>query len=211
MSDSNDKGGKVIQVDFAARRAQAKPPAADMHANRPSSSPESITTEFRKPGKPLDGSDETKLEAFTRLVDRGLVLLTLDGRRHDVRLPVQFRDQAQVALSFSHRFGIGDFTYRADGVRATLSFAKRPFYCEIPWEAVYMLRSDVADELIVWPDSLPPEVSERLPPQIQPQKKKPVLAAVPDPDDDPDAQDEADENDAHDENDEHDNKDRDDR
>jgi hypothetical protein len=182
----NDDGdnGNVIRVDFGAR-ARTKTDAP------PTVTGDAITKDIKHPRM----EPHSKLDGFRRLIDRGLVLVTFDTRHPAARVPPAFRGQPQLALSFSLRFGVDDFAYDDDGVRGTLSFQRKPFFCEIPWDSVYMLRSDVADELLVWPECLPPEVADQLPPQLQPDtpKKRPTLAAVPAPkDDDADHQDDHD-------------------
>jgi hypothetical protein len=171
-SDDKDAEANVIRVDFGARSR-----------TKPGTPRDQITKEIKLPTPAGPPGQESKLDCFRRLIDRGLVLLTFDTRHPEARVPPAFRGQPQLALSFSLRFGVDDFAYDHDGVRGTLSFQRRPFFCEIPWDSVYMMRSEVADELLVWPEGLPPEVADQLPPQLKPEapRRRPVLAAVPPP------------------------------
>jgi hypothetical protein len=113
------------------------------------------------------------------------------------RLIARFHNTLELSLNFSHRFGIPDFNYDVDGVRASLSFQGHPMLCDVPWSAVYGMRSEVSREVQAWPADLPPELAERLPPQLQrpnkpggksedkttPERRLRVVAPAPEPDD----------------------------
>jgi hypothetical protein len=78
-------------------------------------------------------------------------------------VPAQFRDEAQLNLDFSEKFGLADFVYDERGVRASLSFQRQPFFCDVPWSGVYMLFSHVDNERLTWARSLPTEILDQLP------------------------------------------------
>jgi hypothetical protein len=143
LSDEDKPGGEVVRVDFGAKRPV------------PSSKPATISS---APGR----HDEEKLAVFTRMIDRGLVMVTLDGRAPGVMVPEHLADEPQLALNFSHRFGIDDFAYDERGVRASLSFSGRDVFCDVPWTAVWMMRSQVDGELAISPESVPPEIQAAL-------------------------------------------------
>ena len=103
------------------------------------------------------GNDE-KLEVFTEMLDRGTVLVTLDARREDVGVPPHFASEMRLNLNFCHLFGISDFEYDEMGVRASLSFGGVDTYCDVPWTAVYMMRSHVENDVTLFPGSIPPEM-----------------------------------------------------
>lgn len=90
-------------------------------------------------------------------------MVTLDARRAGVSVPRQFTDEPQLNLDFSERFGIADFRYDERGVRASLSFNRQPFLCDVPWSAVYAVFSHVDNERLTWPRSLPQDILEQLP------------------------------------------------
>jgi stringent starvation protein B len=156
----------VVRIDFAARRqrrehqqqqqqrladaARLRPPAADLGADRPE-----------------------KLRMFARLIEQGMTMVTLDARQPGVRVPSNLSQELMLNLNFSLRFGIDDFAYDDDGVRASLTFQKMPFFCEIPWAAVYQMTSTVNADRMVWPDSLPAELADRVPPQVRPSTPRP--------------------------------------
>lgn len=112
----------------------------------------------QEPREPPSEENLEKLEIFTELVDRGTVMVTLDARRDDVVVPSRFSDELRLNLNFCHMFRIPDFEYDEWGVRASLSFSGVDHYCDIPWEAVYMMRSHVENEVMLFPTAVPPEM-----------------------------------------------------
>lgn len=131
--DAPPKEAKVVRVDFRARV-----PAADPHASE-------------------------KFAVFSRFAEKGKVMVTLDARRPGVSVPTRFAEDPQLNLDFSVRFGLADFAFDARGVRASLSFQRQPFFCDLPWSAVYALYSHVDNERLTWARSLPREILDQLP------------------------------------------------
>ncbi len=109
---------------------------------------------------PEDDRGEEKLFAFEKLVEVGMVMVTLDTRRKGVQVPARFRNDLQLHLNFSHRFGIDDFLYDEHGVQASLSFHGQAFRCVVPWTAVYMMRSHVDQAVAIFPEDLPDEMQD---------------------------------------------------
>lgn len=138
-TDDDDKGGKVVRLDFRKAREEREQRAA-----------------------PEDPWAAQKLQAFERLIDEGMVLVSLDSRRPGVSVPPHHRGDPQLGLNFSLRFYVDDFAYDDQGVRASLSFQGAPFFCDIPWSAVFMLRSHVTDEVFLFPASVPTELEGML-------------------------------------------------
>ena len=139
MSETDDPGelpDNLVRVQFGQgkKRAQPEPPP---------------------PGE--------KLETFQRLIERGMVMVTLDSRRTGVRVPAKFAGDMQLALNFSLRFGVADFMYDTRGVRATLTFGGQPTFCDVPWTSVYAMRSHVDNQALLWPEDLPSELLEMIP------------------------------------------------
>lgn len=150
--DTDDKKTKagagadnVVRLDF--KRASKPQPAA--------------------PGEPQlvagrGGADE-KLRDFTEMIERGMVMVTLDARRFGVRVPPRFAGELELRLNFSLRFQVADFRYDGRGVRASLSFQGTAFFCDVPWTAIYQLRSHVDNQVRLWPDDMPDELIAMIP------------------------------------------------
>ena len=164
--DDNAPADNVVRVDFgAARRPKAKPAAQHVKAPPPSATD-------------LSAERPEKLRMFARLIEKGMVMVTVDTRVAEVRVPTRFAGELQLNLNFSHRFGLEDFDYDDVGVRASLSFGGSPFFCELPWVAVYGLTSHVDGERLLWPDSFPKELVSLLPAQAR-HPREPELAPKP--------------------------------
>jgi hypothetical protein len=139
--DDESEGGKVVRVDFARRAAKTKRefPRAEVTPPSELSAPE-----------PSEG-ERLLLEMFSTWIEMGMVQVTLDARRDDVRVPASLKGSYDLRLNFSERFHIADFVWDRRGVRASLSFGGQPFFCDIPWRAVWMLYSHVTNETLLAP------------------------------------------------------------
>jgi stringent starvation protein B len=133
--DKGDEKANVVRVDF--KRAQRTSPS--------------------------DPLAPQKFAVFSRFVSKGKVMVTLDARRTGVTVPAHLANEPQLNLDFSERFGLSDFVYDERGVRASLSFNRQPFFCDVPWASVYALFSHADNERLTWARSLPQEILAQLP------------------------------------------------
>ena len=135
----SDDDDNIVRVDFARRGAQTKReiPRAQVAAHVDAAAPSE--------------GESLLFDMFQKWIELGIVQVTLDARRDDVRVPAQFKGASDLCLNFSRRYGIADFAYDAHGVRASLSFAGRPSWCDVPWRAVWMLSSHVTNETLLAP------------------------------------------------------------
>ena len=140
------EGDNVVRVDFGAR---ARSGERQTRREIPIPKAENL---------PKDPTAPQKLEAFSKLIELGMTMVTVDSRRPGVVVPPIHQGELQLNLNFSLRFGIEDFNYDDDDVRASLSFGGVPHLCILPWSAVYMIRSHVTDDVAVFPNDLPPEL-----------------------------------------------------
>jgi len=120
-----------------------------------------------------------KKETLLAFLKRGVAMVHLDARQPGVSVPSQFSTDAHLRLNLSYRYGIPDFEVRDDGVRATLSFGGRPFYCILPWDSVFAVTSSGTGEGQVWPEDLPTEAARGFGPETR-ERPRPRLAAVED-------------------------------
>ena len=132
----NDADKKVVKVDFRA-------PKAAKNCDLP---PSPRQTE--------------KMQITSELLQAGMVTLIIDARREGVKVPPRFADDPQLRLNFSFRFFIEDFEVDEKGVRASLSFNQVPFFCQIPWDAIYAVQSAVMEQGVLWPDEVPEELKD---------------------------------------------------
>jgi hypothetical protein len=101
-----------------------------------------------------------KKDVVLALLEADDVFIHLDPRRDEVRVPKWFKQQPHLVLQIGLNMPvpITDLEVSDDSVSCTLSFNRSPFFCLIPWRAVYALVG--ADgRAMVWPDDIPPEVA----------------------------------------------------
>lgn len=111
-----------------------------------------------QPAEPAPEENLEKLEIFSELVELGTVMVTLDARSEGVVVPQMFSDEMRLNLNFCHTFGLPDFEYDEWGVRASLSFSGVDHWCDVPWSSVYMMRSHVENEVMLFPAAIPSEM-----------------------------------------------------
>ena len=159
------------------------PPNTESADSDTSATDNVVSVDFKAPSKPkrppLSEKDKRrnreKLDVFKQLVEQGMVMVVMDSRKPDVQVPPRFADDHQLRLNFSLKFYIDDFEYDDYGVRASLSFNKVPYYCDIPWHAVYALNSQAVEQGVMWPDDVPDELQNMVE-EIQSEQQRIELA-----------------------------------
>ena len=101
-----------------------------------------------------------KKEVATALLEEQSLFVHLDPRREGVVVPKWFMGQPQLVLQVGLNMAIQipDLAIDDSGVTCTLSFNRSPFWCHLPWSAVYALVGEDGRGMI-WPNDVPPEVS----------------------------------------------------
>jgi hypothetical protein len=127
--------------------------------------PNVVRVDFKRAQRtsPADPLAPQKFAVFSRFIEKGKVMVTLDARRTGISVPSHLAGESQLNLDFSERFGLADFIYDERGVRASLSFQRQPFFCDVPWSCVYALFSHADNERITWASALPQETLAQLP------------------------------------------------
>jgi hypothetical protein len=179
--DSSAEDDTVIEVDFggdggtdeaAERSSQSESDETEGAAAETVGETIDITDELSQsgpevhavfPGQLGDPEAEVKLDVFSDMIGSGVVMVTLDARREDVVVPPRHEGDPRLNLNFSHGFQIPDFSYDSEGVRASLLFDGEDMWCDVPWDAVYMLHSQASDEIVQFPSSMPEEILEAVP------------------------------------------------
>lgn len=100
-----------------------------------------------------------KKDQLQKLLARGSVFVHLDPRREGVKVPEWLAARPQLVLQLGLNFAIPipDLVIDEQGVRCTLSFNRAPFYCVLPWSAVYAVVAEDG-QVTVWPKEVPPEL-----------------------------------------------------
>jgi stringent starvation protein B len=120
-----------------------------------------------EPSPPIDESGATepvalpdKRQVVDELLEGGAVLVHVDARAPQVRVPERFRGDAKLVLRFGYNLSpaVPDLVVDCDGIRGTLTFGGVPHLCVLPWHAVYAVVSDSNSRGLVWPDDVPDDV-----------------------------------------------------
>jgi stringent starvation protein B len=138
-----------------------------------------------------------KIEAALKLLEESSVFVHLDPRKAGVNVPKWFANEPQLILQIGLNMAIPipDLKVDEDGIRCTLSFNRSPFYCILPWSAIYALVGEAQNDRpapsFIWADDVPPELTAQArnargqrAPQPKRPRPKPALAISPSPDDD---------------------------
>jgi len=124
----------------------------------------------------------SKKDVVLALLQGPSVFVHLDPRKKGVVVPANFRKQPQLVLQIGLNMAVSIPDLRVDdeGVSCTLSFSRSPFWCVLPWSAIYALVSEDGPGM-VWPDDVPPEVAAQMQAAVTkqtPKRPRPKLAAV---------------------------------
>lgn len=103
----------------------------------------------------------SKKEVLLGLLEKTSVLVHLDARRDDVEVPKQLKSNAQLILQLGLNLAvpIKDLDVSDVGVSCTLSFSRVPFFCVLPYSAIFAMVSEDGGRAMVWPEDVPAEVA----------------------------------------------------
>jgi stringent starvation protein B len=104
-----------------------------------------------------------KREVALALLEGASLFIHLDPRRAGAVVPKWFTNQPQLVLQvgLNMPIAIPDLTVDEDGVSCTLSFNRSPFWCQLPWGAIYALVGEDGRGMI-WPNDVPAEVAAQM-------------------------------------------------
>jgi stringent starvation protein B len=119
-----------------------------------------------------------KKEVAIALLEGPSMFVHLDPRRPGVLIPPRFRDKPQLVLQIGLNMfvPIPDLKVDEEGITCTLSFDRAPFWCRMPWSAVYALVGEDGRGMM-WPNDIPPEVVAQMQNPQQQQKETPKAPA----------------------------------
>lgn len=124
-----------------------------------------------------------KREVLDTFLVNGSARIFLDPRRDGVVVPAWYTKQPELILRVGYAINppITDLVVSDDAVSCTLSFNRSPFWCKMPWSAVFAVVSDVDSRGVVWPDDVPLESQVPKAPPAKPARTRPKLVASPEP------------------------------
>ncbi|NUP10886.1 MAG: hypothetical protein HOW73_32985 [Polyangiaceae bacterium] len=116
-----------------------------------------------------------KKDVLDAFLGNGSARVFVDPRRPGVSVPKWFLKQPELVLRVGYSLSppIPDLVVSDEAVSCTLSFNRSPFWCKLPWNAVFAVVSDVDGRGVVWPEDVP--VESQL---LKPARPKPKLASV---------------------------------
>jgi stringent starvation protein B len=103
----------------------------------------------------------------------------LDPRAGSVQVPPSFKNQPQLVLQVGLNMAVAipDLHVDDQGLSCTLSFNRTPFFCIIPWPAVFALVGENG-QAMVWAEDVPAEVAAQAQAQKAPEKPRTHLRSV---------------------------------
>lgn len=99
-----------------------------------------------------------KKSHFERLLEKGVVTIFVNSHKESVAVPPRYLANHQLVLNMSYTFQIPDFKIFEDRVEVTLTFPENKFYCILPFDAIYVMTSQIAGETVIFPDEVPQEL-----------------------------------------------------
>ena len=113
-----------------------------------------------------------KKDVALALLEQASMYIHLDPRADSVHVPVWFKKQPQLVLQVGLNMAvpIPDLQVTDEGLSCTLSFNRSPFFCSIPWRAVFALVGEKG-QAMVWAEDVPAEVAAQAQAQKQPAER----------------------------------------
>lgn len=130
----------VVLVDFAARKQKQ----ADT------------------PNVEITKSSIEKQHVFEEFLKAGIVAVAFDPSSPIADIPRRFRGLNSLIFNYSYGYRIEDFRFDNEGIRATLMFPEGYYYCFVPWNAVFSMRSEALQMESTWADDMPLELQDDL-------------------------------------------------
>jgi hypothetical protein len=128
--------------------------------------------------------DQDKKAVALDLLTRGDMYIHLDPRPLGVSVPLHLRKQPELVLQVGLNMAVAipDLQVEDEGIVCTLSFNRRPWYCRLPWEAIYALVPEKGNPGgKVWGEDVPPEVTAKYQKRAAPAPETPRRVPAPTP------------------------------
>jgi hypothetical protein len=123
-------------------------------------------------------SAAAKREFATTLLQESSVFIHLDPRRDGVSVPGWLKRQPQLVLQVGLNMALPilDLDIGEQAICCTLSFNRSPFFCRVPWPAVFGLVGEDGRGRI-WPEDVPIEVAAQMKQQASKEAAKQTAKA----------------------------------
>lgn len=118
------------------------------------------------------GSAAAKAETCMNWMAHGPIFVHFDSTRLDVRVPNWIRSvKTTLIFGFDLAVPICDLCVNQHSISGTLSFERTPQWCDIPWSAVYKIRSDALGAVRAWVDDVPAKLQGELIAEVDKRKQ----------------------------------------
>jgi hypothetical protein len=113
-----------------------------------------------------------KKDVALALLEQASMYIHLDPRADSVQVPAWFKKQPQLVLQVGLNMAVPIPDLRVDeqGLSCTLSFNRSPFFCMIPWRAIFALVGEKG-QAMVWAEDVPAEVAAQAQAQKAPEPR----------------------------------------
>ena len=131
-----------------------------------------------------------KKQLIETFLAHGTVMIFIDTRIANVRVPTEYQGHAQLPINLDYTFNIPDLTIHSDRIEATLQFFhSMSFFCVFPFKSIYGMRSEINNHMIIFPEDVPKDLAFQAIETNQklslvekatqaPQQQKPKLMAI---------------------------------
>ncbi len=125
-----------------------------------------------------DMTQPPKKEVFDHLLSGPSVFVHLDPRRGGVVVPPWFKNKPTLVLQLGMNMAVPIPDLKSDlvGIGCTLSFNREPYFCRLPWSAIFALIGE-DQRGMVWPEDVPAEVHAQY--GVKPTPPAPVTEDAP--------------------------------
>jgi hypothetical protein len=106
-----------------------------------------------------------KKEFFENFVSFGDVIVVVNTTVSGVTVPPEYSNLTTLKLSIGLEMPvpIPDLKIEDDGITCTLSFNREPYFCVLPWEAIWQMVPLIDPKLgIVWKSDIPADIRTEL-------------------------------------------------
>ena len=97
---------------------------------------------------------ENKKKILEKLLTTGVVMIVLDARDVDVKVPKKFKTDAQLKLNISRGFA-HPLYMTVRGVEITLGFSGVFFDVMVPWKSIFIMAPHGDEQAVVFPSDFP--------------------------------------------------------
>ncbi len=128
-----------------------------------------------EPSPAIDDMGQPDKRAFVEeLLEQGPILVHVNARAHGVSVPSAFAQETKLVLRFGYSLTPPILGFLVDevGITGTLTFGGVPHRCVLPWQSMYAVVAEGAQQIMVWSEDVPLGTVEQLPAPDQLAKRR---------------------------------------